>query len=461
MSGSQHSRAELEAQHSASRWAARSGAMGSMLEFYDFFIYTQAAALVFPHVFFPAGHPTLAIIASLATFGVGYVARPVGAFVLGWLGDRKGRKFTLILTMDMMGISTIAVGFLPSFHQVGILAPILLVILRLVQGFAVAGEISSSSTMILEQTPMGIRGLRASASLQGAQLGQIFAALLFIPLSAFLSEADFQGWGWRVPFFLSAILVYVGYRIRLHTLESKPDENDTVPPIRRVFRESKRTLLCVFLMALTNIIPVTATVFGATLATNAAYGVNWSPSVYLWIPVLGNVVAVIIIPRVARLSDRFGRRPTMLVGTVIPGMLSFAYLWAILNNNVWLTLVIALVMWGTLYQGYNAVFPSFFPELFPASTRVTGMSIAQNIGTAVSSLMAMVFAAIVPVGSSASQIIGYVGGLTLVITILAALAAWFSPETSRIPGPQLGTKDAKPLPEAEYLELREHALSMI
>ena len=166
----------------AGRKAVLSGALGSMLEFYDFFIYTQAAALVFPTVFFPADNRTLAIAASLGTYGVGYVARPVGAFVLGAIGDRAGRRFTLILTMSLMSVSTFILGLLPGYAQIGAAAPILLVACRLVQGFAVAGEISGSSTLIIEQTPVGIRGRRASVILQGTQFGQIIAALIFIPL---------------------------------------------------------------------------------------------------------------------------------------------------------------------------------------------------------------------------------------------------------------------------------------
>lgn len=152
-------------------------------------------------------------------------------------------------------------------------------------------------------------------------------------------------------------------------------------------------------MSLTNIIPVTATVFGASLATQKAYGIEWPPEVFLWIPVLGNLAAVAVIPVAATLSDRIGRRPMIIGGALSSGGLSFGYLWAVTHANLWLTILIGLAMWGVLYQGYNAVFPSYFPELLPASTRVTGMAIGQNIGTAASSLMAMVFAGLCPPGT--------------------------------------------------------------
>ncbi|WP_316667771.1 MFS transporter [uncultured Propionibacterium sp.] len=436
------------------RVAARSGAVGSALEFYDFFIYTQAAAIIFPELFFPSADPAQAIIASLGTFGVGYVARPVGAFVLGGLGDRVGRRFTLILTMALMGASTFAVGLLPGYGRIGIAAPLLLVLCRLVQGFAVAGEISGSSTLIIEQTPLGVRGSRASVTLQGAQIGQIFGALVFIPLSALLPAGAFRAWGWRLPFLLSALLIVVGFSVRLRTVESRPADAPAVPPIRRVLSQNPGTVLRVFAMSLTNIVPVTATVFGASLATQRAYGIGWLASVYLWIPVLGNCVAVLVIPVAARLSDRLGRRPLVIGGALSSGAFSFLYLWAITQGILWLTICSALLMWGTLYQGYNAVFPAFFPEQFPASTRVTGMAIGQNIGTAASSLMAMVFAAVCPPGTRTVMIVLVVGAMTLGITGLAALAAALSPETSRIPGDRLGSSEAVPLDEQEYASLR-------
>src|SRR5579862_5300205 len=200
--------------HRQTKKATASGWIGSALEYYDFFIYAQAAALIFPQLFFPSGNPKVAIIASLATYGVGYVARPIGAFVLGHLGDTHGRKNVLLICMFMMGISTMAVGLLPTYGQVGILAPMLLVILRLIQGFAVAGEISGSSSMILEHAPFGRRGFYSSFALQGVQAGQIFAAAMFIPLARMMPHDEFMAWGWRVPFLLSVVVIIAGYIIR-------------------------------------------------------------------------------------------------------------------------------------------------------------------------------------------------------------------------------------------------------
>jgi MFS family permease len=190
---------EAEGRHQT-RKATASGWIGSALEYYDFFIYATAASLVFPQIFFPSGNDTVAIAASLATYGVGYVARPVGAFILGHWGDTHGRKNVLLICLFLMGISTIAVGLLPTYEQAGIWAPIALVALRLMQGFAVAGEISGASSMILEHAPFGRRGYFASFTLQGVQAGQILAAAVFLPLAYVLPHDSFIEWGWRVRF---------------------------------------------------------------------------------------------------------------------------------------------------------------------------------------------------------------------------------------------------------------------
>ena len=353
-----------------SRKAAASGWIGSALEYYDFFIYATAASLVFPQVFFPSSDPTVAIVASLATYGVGYVARPVGAFVLGHYGDTHGRKGVLLACMFLMGVSTMAVGLLPTYGQVGVLAPVLLVLLRLVQGFAVAGEISGASSMILEHAPFGRRGFFASFTLQGVQAGQILAAAVFLPLARFMPQDVFNAWGWRVPFLLSAVVIVAGYVIRREVEETPAfAEEGAAPraPIIEAFTLSGGDMLRVACMALMNVIPVVATVFGAAYAVQPAYGVGFPKDVYLWIPVLGNMLAVLVIPAVGNLSDRIGRRPPVVAGALGSGLLSFAYLYAISVGSVPGAVAMSLLMWGIVYQGYNAVFPSFYPELFPAT----------------------------------------------------------------------------------------------
>ncbi|HXR45191.1 MAG TPA: MFS transporter, partial [Pseudolysinimonas sp.] len=443
-----HRRRAITTPHTASqsRRAVAGGWVGSALEYYDFFIYATAASLVFPQIFFPSGNPTVAIVASLATYGVGYVARPVGAFVLGHWGDTHGRKQVLVACMILMGVSTTAVGLLPTYAQAGVLAPTLLVALRLVQGFAVAGEIAGSSSMILEHAPIGRRGLYCSFSLQGVQAGQILAAAVFIPLARFMPRPDFLAWGWRIPFLLSLLAVAAGYVIRRRVAETPVFAAERArgggprAPIVQALTDSAADMVRVACMALMNVIPVVTSIFGAAYAIQPGYGIGLPDDVYLWIPVLGNCVAVLVIPFAGQLSDRIGRRPPVVVGALTAGLLSFAYLYAISIRNVPLAIAMSIVMWGVVYQGYNAVFPSFYPELFPARTRVTAVAIAQNLGTTITALLPAVFAAVAPPGSMNVPVI--VGGITFGVTAIAAAAAWTTRETYRIRLADLGTPAA-------------------
>jgi MFS family permease len=443
---------------SQTKKATASGWIGSALEYYDFFIYATAASLIFPQIFFPSGNPTVAIVASLATYGVGYVARPIGAFFLGHWGDTHGRKTVLLVCMFLMGFSTMAVGVLPTYQQVGMLAPILLVILRLIQGFAVAGEISGASSMILEHSPFGRRGYFASFSLQGVQAGQIFAAAVFLPLAHYMPSAAFISWGWRIPFLLSVVVIIAGYIIRREVEETpafaEEGKHNAVPraPIVQAFSESKADMLRVVCMALMNVIPVVAAIFGAAYAVQPGYGIGFRPDIYLWIPVLGNILAVLIIPIVGNLTDRIGRKPPIVFGAIVSGLLSFGYLYAISIANVPLAILMSLLMWGVVYQGYNAVFPSFYPELFPTRTRVTAMAIAQNIGTTITALLPALFAAVAPPGSINIPVT--IGGITLAVTIIAAVAALSARETYRIRLNDLGEPNAVPVDKEVYDQLR-------
>jgi MFS family permease len=438
--------------------AAASGWIGSALEYYDFFIYATAASLVFPQIFFPSQNPTVAIVASLATYGVGYVARPIGAFVLGHWGDTHGRKNVLVLCMFLMGFSTMLVGVLPTYAHVGLWAPVLLVVLRLIQGFAVAGEISGASSMVLEHAPFGRRGFFASFTLQGVQAGQILAAAVFLPIATYMGKEDFIAWGWRIPFLLSFFVIVVGYLIRREVEETpafaRESEAGAVPkaPIVQAFKTSWADMLRVVCMALMNVIPVVATIFGAAYAVQPAYGVGFKADVYLWIPVLGNIAAVLVIPLVGNLSDKIGRRPPIIVGALCSGLLAFGYLYAISIKNVPMAIALSILMWGIVYQGYNAVFPSFYPELFQTRYRVSAMAISQNVGTTITALLPALFATVAPPGSANVPVT--VGAIAFAITAVAAIAAYSARETFRLPVNDLGNSSAAPMAKQDYERLR-------
>src|SRR5580704_11067553 len=440
------------------RIAAASGWIGSALEYYDFFIYATAASLVFPQIFFPSTNPTVAIVASLATYGVGYIARPIGAFVLGHLGDTYGRRNVLLICLVLMGLSTTAVGLLPTYQQVGVWAPVLLVALRLIQGFAVAGEISGASSMILEHAPFGRRGYFASFTLQGVQAGQIFAAAVFLPIAHYMPTEAFNSYGWRIPFLLSALVIVAGYIIRRKVEETpafaEEGKHGEIPksPILEAFRLSWKDMLRVVCMALMNVIAVVATIFGAAYAVQPAYGIGFPKDVYLWIPIAGNILAVFIIPFVGDLSDKIGRRPLVICGALGSGLLSFVYLYAISIHNMWLVIGTSLLMWGVVYQGYNAVFPSFYPELFQTKSRVSAMAIGQNIGTTITAMLPAIFATVAPPG--AANIPLTIGALSFGVTVIAAVAAMSARETYRIHLNDLGHEDAVPVEKQVYDRMR-------
>ena len=257
-----------------------------------------------------------------------------------------------------------------------------------------------------------------------------------------------MNWGWRVPFLLSAVVLIAGLIIRREVEETPAFAEETrtghtpKAPVMDAISNHGGDMLRVICMALMNVIPVVATIFGAVYAVQPAYGIGMDRSVYLWMPVVGNIVAVAVIPFVGSLSDRIGRRPPIIVGALGAGLLSFAYLYAISLKNVPLAFVLSILMWGVVYQGYNAVFPSFYPELFPTRARVSGMAVAQNIGTMLTALLPALFATLAPPGSSNVPVI--IGATAFGVTVISALAALSARETSRTPMRELGETGAAP-----------------
>ncbi|MCU1515902.1 MAG: transporter [Pseudarthrobacter sp.] len=412
--------------------AAMSGWIGSALEYYDFALYSLAATLVFPAIFFPSENPTVAIIASLATYAVGYVSRPIGAVVLGAYGDRHGRKQVLVFAMLLMGFATFAVGLLPTYGQVGILAPVLLVILRLIQGFAVAGELGGASAMIVEHSPDARRGFFASFSLQGTQVGSILATAVLLPLAAILPADQFQSWGWRIPFLLSAFVILAGYVIRRRVQEppayaAQSGKAKQRFPLVDLVRSYPWVLVRCVLMTFTNVVGMATLIFGVSYATQKGYGNGFTSSEFLWVTLVANIAAVATIPLFGALSDRIGRRMLMVAGGIGGGLLAGGYLWAIEQGSLVLVFVCIVVVQGIFFQMWNATFATFFQEQFPMRIRVTGFAVAQNVGLMIASFFPSIFTAIAPPGTANVPLI--IGLTTFGICVVAALATALSPDT--------------------------------
>jgi MFS family permease len=370
------------------RKAAVAAWVGSALEYYDLAIYGTAAALVFPKIFFPEGNDTTATVAAFATFGVAYVARPVGSFLMGHIGDRLGRKKVLIGTLLLMGLSTFLVGCLPTYPQVGMLAPVLLVVLRLLQGLSAAGEQAGANSMSFEHSPDDRRGFFTSFTLSGTQGGQILAPAVFLPLAAVLSDDQLRTWGWRIPFWISAVVVVAGLVIR-RRLEETPEfearsEVDEVPraPLAVLFTEHWRGVLRVFFAAFIATVNTMFAVFALNFATSEDYGIEIDSSVMLWLAIVANVVAIAVIPFWARLSDRIGRKPVFVTGLIGSAVLVTAFLGAIAAGHVVLMFVLGVALAGVVYSMPNAVWPATYAEYFPTSVRLSGMAVGTQFGFA-------------------------------------------------------------------------------
>lgn len=417
--------------------AAFASWIGSAVEYYDFFVYGTAAALVFPKLFFSSADPQTALIAALATFGVAYVARPFGAVVLGHVGDKFGRKRVLTFTLLLMGLSTFAIGLLPTYSQVGVAAPILLVIARLLQGLSAAGEQAGANSMTLEHAPPHRRAFFTSFTLSGTQAGLILATLVFIPISQ-LAEADLLSWGWRVPFFLSAIVVIVGLWVR-RSLPETPEfaQEDRAHaqaklPIAELFRTNAKDVLRIIFGALISVVSTIFSVFTLSYAVSVAH---IERPFMLMVLVLANVVALAAIPAWAILADRIGRKPVFIFGCLGCAVLIWPYVWAISQGNTTLILVLGILLSGVIYSAANGVWPALYGEMFDTRVRLSGMAIGTQIGFALGGFAPAIVASLMGTGP-----FGWVpvAVFTSVTALVAALSISTARETYLTPMHELG-----------------------
>jgi MFS family permease len=417
--------------------AALASFVGSMLEYYDFFIYGSAAGLVFPTVFFADEDPATATLLSLATFGVAYVARPIGAVIIGHFGDRVGRKKMLVLTLLLMGASTFLIGLLPSYAAIGIAAPILLVLLRIMQGLSAAGEQSGANSLTLEHAPEGRRGFFTSFTLSGTQAGLILATFVFIPVAA-LPDDQLYSWGWRIPFLLSLVVVAIGYWVR-RTLPETPEfekveQNHDVAklPVAVLMRDHWASVLRVIFCALVSVVSTIVATWSLAYATDT---VGLDKPTYLWVVVAANVVALGAIPLWARLSDRIGRRPVFVLGALGSAVLIFPFLWAVGEGNFALIFLFGILLSGVVYSAANGVWPSFYGEMFGTKVRYSGMAIGTQIGFALGGFSPAIAAGIVGEGPTGWLPVAF---LTAAAATVSGLCALTAKETAHIPLPELG-----------------------
>jgi MFS family permease len=424
------------------RKAALAAWIGSALEYYDFFIYGTAAALVFGKIFFPDSDPAAGTLLSLATFGVGYVTRPLGAVFLGHFGDKFGRKKILVFTLVLMGVSTFAVGCLPTYAGVGVLAPVLLVACRLLQGFSAGGEQASANSMSLEHAPDNRRAYFTSWTLSGTQAGQILATAVFLPVAT-LPEDQLLSWGWRIPFWLSALMVVVGYVIRRRLEETpifrKEVATDQVAsrPLVDLLREHWADVLRVMLAALIASVSTVFTVYALNYATDT---VGLDDTTMLWVGVLANVAALLTIPLWAKLADRVGRKPVFIGGALGCAVLIFAYLGSIASGSYVLIFLSGIVMFGVVYTATSGTWPSLYGEMFTARVRLSGMAIGTQIGFAISGFIPTVAASVGGSGKGAWLGVSIlIAGICLLTAVVVATAR----ETYKVPTEELGIKPPK------------------
>ncbi len=425
------------------RTVAGSSLIGTAIEWYDFFLYGTAAALVFNKLFFPEHDPLVGTMLAFGTYAVGFVARPVGAAVLGHFGDRRGRRTTLVVSLMMMGVSTFLIALLPTYASVGVMAPLLLILLRLFQGFALGGEWGGAVLLVAEHGDSHRRAFWAAWPNLGPPLGNLMAAGVLALMSTWLSEAAFLSWGWRIPFALSALLVGVGLWLRLRVAETplfeRASERQRVAeeptpslPLGVVFKRYWRELV---LAACTRFGENAGFyIFSLFVITYVTQVLDLAEGLGLTAVMIGQAGAIVAIPAFAILADRVGRRPIYIWTSVFMIVWSFVF-FALLDTKSPGAIIVAVVGGLLAFAAYSSVIGAFFSELFPTEVRYSGISVAYNLASILAgSLAPMVSLALYRTFGS-----GYaIGAYLALMSVISLIAAVIATETRHV---DLETRD--------------------
>ena len=415
------------------RQVALASFIGTTIEWYDFFLYGTAAALVFDKLFFPSVSPTIGTLAAFATFGVGFAARPVGGIVFGHFGDRVGRKSMLVISLLIMGLATAAIGILPTYASIGIAAPIALVVLRLAQGLGVGGEWGGAVLMSVEHAPKGKRGLYGSFPQMGVPAGLLLSTLVFAFMQSATTEAAFLSWGWRIPFLFSILLVGVGLFIRMRIMESpafqqvKDTGTEAPKPIVDVIKTQPRDVLIAMGMRIAeNGVFYIFTVFVLAYAEDT---LKLGKSTMLTGVAIAAAVGLFTVPLWGSLSDRFGRKPLYMAGAVFSTLFAFPFFMLVDTKEtvlVWLAIVLGVNVGHDLMYGPQA---AYYSEMFGTRVRYSGASLGYQLASVLSGGFApLIAAALLAANNDDPTLVALYMIAVSLITLVATLAA---PETYR------------------------------